>query len=153
MTTRSTLVVGLALCTACRDDSGDDRVAELEAELQALQAQVDSMESHALREDLDALGSRVDSQGTLLADLEVRLLTLEEEPETLDASDALALALCHLQRAAVPGGEAGGMPPRLAAAVRAAKQRDRNRARKGRTASPPRRRLGGTSQPPPEPPA
>lgn len=53
----------------------------------------------------------------------VRLLGLEEAPETADASDALALALCHLQRPRLAGGGTGaGLPPRIAAALRAAKQ-------------------------------
>lgn len=52
----------------------------------------------------------------------IRLLGLEEVPETLDASDALALALCHLQRPRLGGGGATerGVHPRIAAAVRAA---------------------------------
>ena len=48
-----------------------------------------------------------------------RILHLESAPETLDASDALAIALCHHQRRGVPGGEAG-LPPRLAEALRKA---------------------------------
>jgi crossover junction endodeoxyribonuclease RuvC len=68
----------------------------------------------------------------------VRILGLAEPPERLDASDALALALCHLQRrrlgaggaggAGTGGGGAGGgsgIPPRLAAALRAAKRQQR----------------------------
>ncbi len=51
----------------------------------------------------------------------MRLLGLTEAPETLDASDALALALCHLQRAAWGGAaDGGGLPPRVAAAIKAA---------------------------------
>lgn len=58
----------------------------------------------------------------------MRLLGLRERPETLDASDALALALCHLQQAGpgvlgacarTPAGRAG-ISPRIAAALRAA---------------------------------
>jgi crossover junction endodeoxyribonuclease RuvC len=69
----------------------------------------------------------------------MRLLGLEQRPETLDASDALALALCHLQQsggylqqagARPPGGPASGMSPRIAAALKAAQ----------RTGRPPRRR-------------
>jgi len=59
----------------------------------------------------------------------MRLLGLAEQPETLDASDALALALCHLQQAGsgvLGGGSRGqtaaapGISPRIAAALRAA---------------------------------
>lgn len=42
-------------------------------------------------------------------------LRLPEAPRPPDAADALALALCHLQRPV--GGGDGGMSPRLAAAV------------------------------------
>lgn len=63
-----------------------------------------------------------------------RLLQLEEEPATLDASDALALALCHLQRPQPDGAcgvaSDGGLPPRLADAIREAKRRDRTRTRR-----------------------
>ncbi|HVM15258.1 MAG TPA: crossover junction endodeoxyribonuclease RuvC [Egibacteraceae bacterium] len=48
------------------------------------------------------------------------LLHLADAPKPPDAADALALALCHLQRAGAPGGEGQGMSPRLAAAVEAA---------------------------------
>jgi crossover junction endodeoxyribonuclease RuvC len=46
-------------------------------------------------------------------------LRLAESPRPPDAADALALALCHLQRAGHPGAGhgPGGMSPRLAAAV------------------------------------
>ena len=56
-----------------------------------------------------------------------RLLELGEQPETLDASDALALAFCHLQQGlpgALGAGQAG-MSPRIAAALRAAERADR----------------------------
>jgi crossover junction endodeoxyribonuclease RuvC len=48
-----------------------------------------------------------------------RMLALGAEPATLDASDALAIALCHNQRRGLPG-EGGGVPPRLAEALRKA---------------------------------
>jgi crossover junction endodeoxyribonuclease RuvC len=51
----------------------------------------------------------------------VRTLGLGEEPETLDASDALALALCHHQRRGLAGRDGGGLPPRLAEAIRRAR--------------------------------
>lgn len=47
------------------------------------------------------------------------LLRLADVPKPPDAADALALALCHLQQPATHAG-AGGMSPRLAAAVEAA---------------------------------
>ncbi len=60
----------------------------------------------------------------------MRLLGLKDRPETLDASDALAVALCHLQQAAaghlkrtgagLPSAGRGGMSPRIAAALKAA---------------------------------
>jgi crossover junction endodeoxyribonuclease RuvC len=43
-------------------------------------------------------------------------LRLTETPSPPDAADALALALCHLQRAGRPGAP-GGISPRLAAAL------------------------------------
>jgi crossover junction endodeoxyribonuclease RuvC len=46
-------------------------------------------------------------------------LRLTETPRPADAADALALALCHLQQG-LTAGNAGGMSPRLAAAVAAA---------------------------------
>ncbi|MHC5012414.1 MAG: crossover junction endodeoxyribonuclease RuvC [Planctomycetota bacterium] len=52
----------------------------------------------------------------------IRLLGLDEAPETLDASDALALALCHHQRRAWPGGGTGGPSARIAEAVRRARR-------------------------------
>ena len=48
-----------------------------------------------------------------------RILALGEAPDTYDASDALAIALCHHQRRGLPGTEAG-LPPRLAQALRKA---------------------------------
>lgn len=48
------------------------------------------------------------------------LLRLVDAPQPPDAADALALALCHLQRAGTPGGGDRGMSPRLAAAVQSA---------------------------------
>ena len=52
----------------------------------------------------------------------LRILGLREQPETLDASDALALALCHHQRRGLPR-EPGGIPPRLAEAISRARGR------------------------------
>lgn len=52
-----------------------------------------------------------------------RILGLAAPPEPLDASDALAVALCHAQRRsdpASPGAAGAGLPPRLAAALKAA---------------------------------
>ena len=63
----------------------------------------------------------------------MRLLGLTERPETLDASDALALALCHLQQALPNAGGAGaapGMSPRIAAALKAATAADRRARRR-----------------------
>ena len=68
----------------------------------------------------------------------MRLLGLEERPETMDASDALALALCHLQQvghlqAIAPGApgargaSAPGVSPRIAAALKAAERDGRRR--------------------------
>lgn len=48
------------------------------------------------------------------------LLRLVDTPRPPDAADALALALCHLQRAGAAAGGDRGMHPRLAAAVQAA---------------------------------
>jgi crossover junction endodeoxyribonuclease RuvC len=59
-----------------------------------------------------------------VAAMVTRLLGLEAPPDRADASDALALALCHLQRGAI-GTESGGIPPRLAEAIRAAQRRGR----------------------------
>jgi crossover junction endodeoxyribonuclease RuvC len=59
----------------------------------------------------------------------IRLLRLDEAPETVDASDALALAVCHLQRADLDAAGAGGIPPRLQAALRAAERGGRARRR------------------------
>lgn len=52
-----------------------------------------------------------------------RVLGLEAAPTSRDATDALALAVCHHQRPEAPG--AGGVPPRLAAALAAARRKDR----------------------------
>jgi crossover junction endodeoxyribonuclease RuvC len=58
-----------------------------------------------------------------MRDFLVRLLGLERAPETLDASDALGLAVCHLQRRG-RGSEAGSrLPPRLEEAIRRARAR------------------------------
>jgi crossover junction endodeoxyribonuclease RuvC len=54
-----------------------------------------------------------------------RLLGLQEVPETLDASDALALAVCHHQRADLPGG--AGPPARVREALARAGARRRAR--------------------------
>ena len=48
-----------------------------------------------------------------------RVLALEEAPETFDAADALAIAICHQQRRSLPDG-AGQLPPRVAEALRKA---------------------------------
>ncbi len=65
-----------------------------------------------------------------------RVLALAEAPAGFDAADALALAVCHQQRRGLPGAE-GGVPPRLAAALKAA----RDRAGRGQAARrAPRRR-------------
>jgi crossover junction endodeoxyribonuclease RuvC len=58
-----------------------------------------------------------------------RLLGLREPPETLDATDALALALCHLQRRALGGLGGGGPSPRVEAAVRRARETEALRRR------------------------
>ncbi|MDA1194036.1 MAG: crossover junction endodeoxyribonuclease RuvC [Planctomycetota bacterium] len=49
-----------------------------------------------------------------------RVLSLAAPPSPLDASDALALAICHHQRPALPAG--GGVPARLAEAMRRARR-------------------------------
>ncbi len=51
-----------------------------------------------------------------------RLLGLTEPPTPLDASDALGLAICHHQRRGLVAGPAG-LPPRVAAALKAARAR------------------------------
>lgn len=61
-----------------------------------------------------------------------RLLTLDAPPATLDASDALALALCHLQRSAAPGREGAGPSARVREAIRRAREVDRPRRRNPR---------------------
>jgi hypothetical protein len=38
----------------------------------------------------------------------MRVLAVEQAPEALDASDALAIALCHVQRRGFAGGAGGG---------------------------------------------
>lgn len=55
----------------------------------------------------------------------VRMLNLSEVPDSLDASDALALALCHHQRAALDGIAAGGPSPRIQEAIRKARRERR----------------------------
>ena len=60
-----------------------------------------------------------------------RILHLQASPETLDASDALALALCHHQRRGIAQ-EAGGMSPRMAAAIAEARPRPPRRVRASR---------------------
>ena len=56
-----------------------------------------------------------------------RVLGMEAAPTSRDASDALAIAVCHHQRP--PRAESGGVPPRLAAALAAARKRDDARKR------------------------
>lgn len=46
-----------------------------------------------------------------------RLLRLDAKPTPADRADAMAVALCHLDQGPLSGGPAGGMPPRLAAAL------------------------------------
>lgn len=53
-------------------------------------------------------------------DLVTRMLGLTAPPETDDASDALAVALCHLHRRGGPGGGPAGPSARFAEAVRRA---------------------------------
>jgi len=48
-----------------------------------------------------------------------RILALEVAPQTFDAADALAIAVCHHQRRSLPG-ETGGLPPRVLEALRKA---------------------------------
>ena len=50
-----------------------------------------------------------------------RVLALADAPETFDAADALALAVCHHQRRGLPR-TSGGMSPRMAEAIRAARE-------------------------------
>lgn len=47
-----------------------------------------------------------------------RILRLSELPTPLDASDALAVAICHLQRRGMPTAGGGGLSPRVAEALR-----------------------------------
>ncbi len=56
-----------------------------------------------------------------VAQMLLRVLALEEAPDSNDASDALALAVCHHQRPADAAGR-GGVPPRLAAAIAKARR-------------------------------
>jgi crossover junction endodeoxyribonuclease RuvC len=51
-----------------------------------------------------------------------RVLGMPREPSGLDATDALALAICHHQRRGRPQ-SGGGLPPRVVAAVKAARRR------------------------------
>jgi len=53
----------------------------------------------------------------------VRMLGLQEEPETLDASDALAVAICHHQHTAMGALGRGGPSPRIREAIRRAQGR------------------------------
>ena len=46
-----------------------------------------------------------------------RMLRLADPPKPADKADALAVALCHLQQAGIPGAAATGLPSRLAAAI------------------------------------
>ncbi len=61
-----------------------------------------------------------------------RILGLRESPETLDASDALAQALCHHQRRGIALG-GGGLSPRMAEAI--AQARGQSPRQPGRSAS------------------
>jgi crossover junction endodeoxyribonuclease RuvC len=57
------------------------------------------------------------------------ILGLAEAPEAYDATDALALAICHVHARGAATAAAGGRPStRLAQAIRAAQERDRLRA-------------------------
>jgi crossover junction endodeoxyribonuclease RuvC len=64
-------------------------------------------------------GGRADKERVLT--MLKRVLGLETRPETLDASDALALALCHHQRRGLAR-EPGGIPARLAEAIARARR-------------------------------
>jgi crossover junction endodeoxyribonuclease RuvC len=64
-------------------------------------------------------GGRADKE-RVLAMLR-RVLGLGDRPETLDASDALALALCHHQRRGIRTA-GGGLPPRVVAAIARARE-------------------------------
>ncbi len=57
-----------------------------------------------------------------------RVLNLPEAPGSSDAADALALAVCHHQRPGLPDG--GGVPPRLAQAIQAARGRRGGRTKR-----------------------
>jgi len=65
-----------------------------------------------------------------VAAMVTRMLAIEEPPETFDATDALALALCHLQRGALAGVGAGGPSLRVQDAVRRAREADTRLKRK-----------------------
>ena len=52
----------------------------------------------------------------------VRMLALAQAPESLDASDALAVALCHHQRRGLDGLGEGGPSPRIRDAIRRARR-------------------------------
>jgi crossover junction endodeoxyribonuclease RuvC len=67
-----------------------------------------------------------------------RLLALDVPPATLDATDALALGLCHLQRGAQAGLEATGPSERVRQAVKRAREADRRPRGNPRDALPPR---------------
>lgn len=58
-----------------------------------------------------------------------RILGLDAPPRSRDATDALALAVCHFQRPELPA--AGGVPPHLARAIRAAEARGPRRPARG----------------------
>ncbi len=62
-----------------------------------------------------------------------RMLNLETAPATSDASDALAIAICHSHRRSALGAtdarqNDGGTPPRVRAAIEAARKERRNRS-------------------------
>lgn len=57
----------------------------------------------------------------------LKILGLSEQPETLDASDALALAICHYQRRGLPSGGAE-LPPRVREAIERARATPRRPA-------------------------
>lgn len=77
-------------------------------------------------------GGRADKERVLA--MLTRVLGLTQRPETLDASDALALAVCHHQRRGLPAAGAG-LPPRVAEAI----ARARRRAEPARGRLPPAR--------------
>lgn len=59
----------------------------------------------------------------------MRILSVQEAPEALDASDALALALCHVQRRGFAGGAGAGvgLAPRVLEAIARAQQAHRRK--------------------------